>query len=426
MDTDDISRDPETGQFTSSLSDHIRAEHARLEFTPMEDNRPPKDEDNAPTYGSSDQEIRAAAAEMQAKRGVELEAPEAIVWHDRYGDLLPYNISTTKDQAAEALNAYRQAKAEAAQGAQDRDLKAAIDAPRIELEVTDPKNARLYQFDNELERAVGEFAAEMGVETPATQPTVEAAPEQQPARESGLDPDLAKVIEHPQVRAMLESELGRYEQAIQEAGLYAQSSLLDHFPELAQIDRSQWPMAIELINKQTPERVQRGMNVINRAVAIGAEQQRLSEAHQARQNAQRQQEIEKWSRQEGARYDQWAQREGLDMATFPQAASKYIETHLGMDRAQFAAVLRDNPVLRASGFQQVLSDAVRYRQGQEARKNIAAKPLPPAIRPGAQAPGVSSTSNSGRIAELTRQLNNASGQQALRIAAALTSARRKG
>ena len=96
-----------------------------------------------------------------------------------------------------------------------------------------------------------------------------------------------------------------------------------------------------------------------------------------------------------------------------------------MSRDQFAQVLRDNPALRSSEFQQVLSDAVRYRQVVAAKQDITRKALPPApLRPGAQAPGMSSNSNSGRIADLTRQLNNSSGQKALRAAAALLSAQR--
>jgi hypothetical protein len=168
------------------------------------------------------------------------------------------------------------------------------------------------------------------------------------------------------------------------------------------------------------------MNVINRAVQIGAEQQRLSEAHQARQTAQRQQEIEKWSRAEGAKYDAWAAKEGLDMSQVAPAVSRYVETNLGLSRSQFAQILRDNPVLRSAEFQKTITHAARWQMAQEARQNVERKPLPPAVRPGAQAPGMASNSNAGRIAELTRQLNNASGQKALRIAAALTSERRKG
>jgi hypothetical protein len=287
----------------------------------------------------------------------------------------------------------------------------------------------LYQFDGELDRAVQEFAGDMGVDPAATQaPATQPQPHEshpEAAGVPGLDPDLARVIEHPQIRAFLENEAGRYEQAVQEAGQFAAASLVDALPELAQIDRSQWPMAIELLAKTAPERVQRATGVINRAVQIGAEQQRLSAQAQSRQQAQRNAEIEKWSRAEGARWDQWAAKEGIDVASFAPQASRYISEQLGMSRDQFSQALRDTPALRSSAFQQVLSDAVRYRQVVAAKQDIARKPLPPApLRPGAQAPGMSANSNAGQIARLTQQLNNSSGQKALRAAAALLSAQR--
>jgi hypothetical protein len=129
---------------------------------------------------------------------------EEVRWHDRYGDPLPDNISTTKEQAADALNAYRAAKDAAAQEAQDRDLKAAIDNPRIEMSVLDPSTAAKYDMGQEVERAVSEFARDMGVEPPAA-PTAEA--NTQPATPDGLDSQLAFAMSHPQVREAIEVEL---------------------------------------------------------------------------------------------------------------------------------------------------------------------------------------------------------------------------
>jgi hypothetical protein len=433
MDSNDIPRDPESGQFTSSY-DGSR----QFEFTPMADNKPR--EEDWPTYGSSDQEIRAAAAEMQERRGVQTEDAEAVVWHDRYGEPLPSDISTTKEQAADALNAYRQAKAEAAQAELDRDLRSAIDNPRLELEVTDPETAKLYGFKHELDRAVGEFATEMGVDPAAVRPpaTQRAAPEQ-PARESvpGLDPDVERALQNPQIRHAVEQQMAEavqakadYEAKVQEANNWARASLVHEFPELGRLPVEQWENALLTVQAQDPLRFQKGVGVINQVARVNAEQTRIQNEHATRahqQESMRQQQIADWSRGEAARYDAWAAKEGLDMASFTPAVGKYIETNLGMSRDQFAQVLRDNPVLRASEFQKVISDAVRYRQVMAAKQDLVQKPLPPAVRPGAQAPGASShSSNAGRIAELTRQLNNASGQKALRIAAALTSERRKG
>jgi hypothetical protein len=423
-------RDPDSGQFVSDNYDGSR----QLEFTPMPDEkeRVALEEQINKTYGSSDDEIRRAAREIQERRGgAQTEEPEAVQWYarDEYGRLtnepLDPNISTTKEQAADALTKYRETKAAAAQEAQDRELKNELDGVRIGLEVTDPSQAAKYEFKHEVERAVGEWHEMMGSpELP--QPPVDAAPEQQPARESVPgETELAKLLENPLVRNELEQQLGQYADAIQQAGLVAQSALLDHLPELAQIDRSMWPTAIEVIGKQSPERVQRATGVINRAVQIGAEQQRLSEAHQAKQTAQRNAEIEKWSRAEGAKYDAWAAKEGLDMNQVAPAVARYVETNLGLSRAQFAEALRANPVLRSAEFQKTITHAAKWQMAQEARRDVERKPLPPAVRPGAQAPGAGVHSNAGKIAELNRQLSSATGMQAIRIASQITSLRRK-
>jgi hypothetical protein len=191
----------------------------------------------------------------------------------------------------------------------------------------------------------------------------------------------------------------------------------------------QWENALMTVQAQDPVRFQKGVGVINQVQRVSAEQARIANEHAVRTQqleTARQQQIEQWSRAEGTRYEQWAAKEGLDMSAVVPAVGRYIESNLGMSRAQFAQVVRDNPVLRSAEFQKTLTLAAKWEQAQEARKAIVQKPLPPAVRPGAQPPGAGATSNAGRIADLTRQLNNASGQKALRIAAALTSERRKG
>jgi len=341
MSENDTPRD-ELGRF-ASLSDHYASEHARLEFEPMADDRP-REEDRAPIYSgsNSDDNVRQAAAELQERRGVQVEDAEEVVWHDRHGDRLPENISTTKDQASAALNAYRQAKAEAAAAAEDRELRAAIDNPRVEMAVLDPETAAKYEFKHEIDRAVHEFAAEMGVETPA----VNAAPEQQPARENvhGLDPEVERALQHPQIRAAVESELAQahqakadYEAKVNEANAWAQASLVHQFPELGRLPVEQWENALMTVQAQDPVRFQKGVGVINQVQRVSAEQARIQNEKAVRaQQAEsaRQQQIEQWSRAEGDRYNQWAAKEGLDLNSFAPAVGRYIETNLGLSRDQ--------------------------------------------------------------------------------------------
>jgi hypothetical protein len=66
----------------------------------------------------------------------------------------------------------------------------------------------------------------------------------------------------------------------------------------------------------------------------------------------------------------------------------------------------------------ILSDATRYQQVKAAKQDITRKALPPApLRPGSQAPVASY--NSSKIAEVSRQLNNATGMQAVRLPVAI-------
>jgi hypothetical protein len=73
--------------------------------------------------------------------------------------------------------------------------------------------------------------------------------------------------------------------------------------------------------------------------------------------------------------------------------------------------------------QNLILDGLKYRGVQAAKAAVVAKPLPPAVRPGSQAPA---SGNAAKIAALTKQLDNATGMQAIRLASQLTQLRRKG
>lgn len=78
--------------------------------------------------------------------------------------------------------------------------------------------------------------------------------------------------------------------------------------------------------------------------------------------------------------------------------------------------------LRDHRLQSLILDASRYREAQAQAKKVVAKPVPPVQRP-----GVAPAKNAGGealIQNLERQLQNASGQKAMRLAAQLTQARR--
>jgi hypothetical protein len=76
--------------------------------------------------------------------------------------------------------------------------------------------------------------------------------------------------------------------------------------------------------------------------------------------------------------------------------------------------------LRDHRLQLLIRDGVRYREAQEAAKKVVAKPLPPVQRPGAAQP--KGAAQEAQIQTLSKQLDNASGMNALRIAAQLRNA----
>lgn len=96
----------------------------------------------------------------------------------------------------------------------------------------------------------------------------------------------------------------------------------------------------------------------------------------------------------------------------------FSEEELGQHwNGQLMLSMRDDRV------QSVFADAARYRMGQQALKKVAAKPLPPVIRPGV-APERNADLDT-RIQTATRQLDRASGRNAIEIAVQLNALRRE-
>jgi hypothetical protein len=412
----DVPRDPETGQFTS-LGDHYRQEHARLEYTPLPDEK--EREETAPQYGSSDEEIRAAARETVERRGREIEAPIEVAWYKRGEDgnltdeKLDRNVSTTIDQAATALSEFRGQNDAINELSREQDLVDAVDKARAEANG---------------QATVDRYAS---AETPAA-PTAEPTPQATPTAD-GLDPAVAAALQHPQIREAVQQEISeavqakqQYSAAIDQANNFAQASLIEHLPELARLDKSQWETAILTINTQDPQRVQRAMNTISRVQQLSAEQARIANERAQQMQAQTKAEVERFSRSEDARFKAYAERENLNVPEMGRAATEYFHRELGVSPESLKLLVDEVPALRSAAFQRLIVDAVRYNQGKTARQNLP-KTLPPApLRPGSQVAAPAASYNSGKIAGLERALAGATGHAAIKIAAQITSLKRKG
>jgi hypothetical protein len=78
--------------------------------------------------------------------------------------------------------------------------------------------------------------------------------------------------------------------------------------------------------------------------------------------------------------------------------------------------------LRDHRLQLLIRDGIKYREAKTAVSKVTAKPLPPVQRPGAAQPR--GAAKEAEIQTLSKQLDNASGMNALRTAAALVAQRR--
>jgi hypothetical protein len=163
------------------------------------------------------------------------------------------------------------------------------------------------------------------------------------------------------------------------------------------------------------------MATLQRVSQIQNEQQRI----QQRDTAARQQQLDAFYHSESAKFDAMIGDKAKVAEAVPELIA-YAE-ELGIDRQTFAHLAKTEPVMQHSAFQKMMFDAVQYRLSQKQstswRDKAAPASLPPVAKPGTRS-GVRADSNSSQVAALERQLDGASGNKALKIAAQLQAAKR--
>jgi len=149
--------------------------------------------------------------------------------------------------------------------------------------------------------------------------------------------------------------------------------------------------------------------------------------HQAQQaTAQR----AAWNEQQDAafqnalasRHPQFASDEGR--TKLQRLAREYLEKDLGLSKQQIDAEW-SRGALRSAGAQMMLADAAVLKAGKESMLDLNSRraPVPPVQRPGTYRPAGAGALD--RIADLERQLANATGNQSVKIATKLFQARRE-
>jgi hypothetical protein len=79
-------------------------------------------------------------------------------------------------------------------------------------------------------------------------------------------------------------------------------------------------------------------------------------------------------------------------------------------------------ILSNAGIQKIIADRLKYLDIKSAPKAVAPKTLPPVTRPGTAPPRA--ISGAAKIAQLQKQLDNATGLQAIRLSTELLRAKR--
>lgn len=266
-------------------------------------------------------------------------------------------------------------------------LAARVDALRAEALGKDPEAAELYGFDPPKAEADKAAAGKVANEEPASQPPDDRGD----PSVAGLDPEIEKALQHPQVRHAIEAQLSEAENTRQTylnglaaATQIAQISFLSQFPELAGLAPENLPGALEQLSRQDPEKFARVQATVATTEQLFAQQGAESsrQAELARRN------FENFARSEDARFETLMKGEARETQAAVAAEIMASAKASGVEPAELTRLFNSEPLMRNAIFQRMMYDAGKYRLMMKAKDAAVAKPLPSVQRPGlARTPG---------------------------------------
>jgi hypothetical protein len=380
-------------------------------------------------------------------------APEFAVTDRRYVDLgdgspRPDNETVELDRAVVDIGARRAEEFKVLEQLKAEQLRQRVEALKspIATEVEKAKAAEwarsaeeIAQLPIEQQIAALEELQRKQLEQPQPQPQQEAQ-QQQPQATSGQQaayqeltdlfqrrPELIQVFEHQR-----QQDLARGQQAVEAAEKWIQDSaaqatagVFAAFPELQNLGINELPVALNMMQKQNPERFAQAMHHIN-AIQGMLEQSRFVQQQQqqrAQQNYQRE-----WQAFAAGEDSAFIQR-APEMAD-PQQASvitnkavNYLRSLGFSDGDMQRAYSGDASVsLRDHRMQLLIRDAMRYREAVEAvpqaRRNLPTK----VMKPGPS--GTIARQEDIDMRTLSNQLVGATGNTAARLGAQMIAERR--
>jgi len=337
---------------------------------------PDPDEDNRrDAIGSDTASLREAAAERD-------EAHNGAVVRQYLGpDGKPAaaNEAITLERAGRDYASATAAERLVAESETSKALGARVDALRAEALANDPDAAEFYGFDLAETKANKADAKNVESERSVN------APEGVGNDPAGLDPELEKALQHPQVRRAIEEQVGEAEQTRQNylnglaaATQIAQVSFLSQFPELAGVAPEQLPGALEQMSRQDPTKLARVQAMVEATEQLFA-QQRVENSHQAELA---QQGFQSYARSEDARFETMLKGEPRETQAAVTAEIFASAKASGVEPAELNRLFKSEPLMRNAVFQRMMYDAGKYRLMMKARDAAAARPLPPVQRPG--------------------------------------------
>ena len=262
------------------------------------------------------------------------------------------------------------------------------------------------------------------LEQPAADPAAQQF--ERDAVAAGVDPALARVLQHPQARKALEAEFGKVaalqqdnSNKIQLAQFFAREAWLSGFSDLAKFPLDRIAPELVRLHQTNPQRAKAAMASLQRVgdMAAWAENHAAQAAHAERQQFAREAQIQdaQFEKMVGPRSPQ--QRAAVGTETAAYAAE------LGIPLPTLVHLLQTNPIMRHSAFQKMMYDAVTSRMNaREAAKyrDKIDRTLPPVNRPGTTGPRTSR--GNANLAELAQKANS---NPSLKSMAALLAAKRR-
>jgi hypothetical protein len=388
-------------------------ELANAGYVPMPD---PQVEKERETIGSDAASLREAAAQQT-------EATDDLTvrgYTGPDGEPAAPNEAVTLARASRDYASATAAERLIAESETSKVLAERVDALRAEALANDPGAAEFYGF----ERPPAKAEEPASVNAEAEVPGMEAPAQGGDPAVPGLDPEVERALQHPQVRHAIEEQLGEAERSRQSylAGLaaatqIAQVSFLSQFPELAAISPENLPGALEQLSRQDPEKFERVRTMVTAAEQLLEGQQ----AENGRQAELNRQHFESYARSEDARFETMMNGESRQTQAAVSAEILASAKASGIEPVELSRLFHSEPLMRNAVFQKMMYDAGKYRLMMKAKDLAVAKSLPPVVRP-----GTSRTPSERQQADLRTLSAKLSSSGDIKDAVALYHARKSG